>query len=137
MLDKVIADRVKTLKLVYTDKPQPDLLIALPNDNLNIDFEVSIETPEFTSLCPLNLSQPDYATIRIVYVPDEKVVELKSLKFYLASFRNVPIFHEQIPCGILVALDNLLRPKWLLVTGEFTIRGGIKTTVVATSGKVY
>lgn len=134
MIDKVIADRIKNLKLVYTDKPQPDLLVALPNQNLDVDHEVDIETSEFTSLCPLNLSQPDYATIRIVYVPDKLVVELKSLKFYLASFRSVPIFHEQIPCGILAALEGLLSPKWIQVTGEFTIRGGIKTTVVATSG---
>jgi 7-cyano-7-deazaguanine reductase len=135
MLDKVIADRVRNLKFTYTDKPQPDLLIALPNENLGIDHEVFIETSEFTSLCPLNLSQPDYAQIHIVYVPDELVVELKSLKFYLASFRQVPIFHEQVPCGILAALHGLLKPKWMQVTGNFTIRGGIKTTVVATSGR--
>ena len=134
-LDKELVNRVKTLKFNYTDSPQPGLLIAIPNDNPDVDYDVEFSTSEFTSLCPLNVSQPDYATIGIVYVPDKLRVELKSLKFYLASFRMVPIFHEQVPCTILNDLYAAIQPKWMRVTGDFTIRGGIHTQVVATTGE--
>lgn len=135
MIGKDLEYRIKNLKLEFKDTPQPNLLIALPNGNLGIDFEVEVSTPEFTSLCPLNLSQPDYASINITYIPDKLLVELKSLKFYLASFRMVPIFHEQIVPGILVALTSLLDPKWIKIVGYFTVRGGLTTTIGAESGK--
>jgi len=117
--------------LELTEEPQPDLLIQIPNQHQEVDYSVSIEAPEFTSLCPLNLSQPDFATISIEYDPREWLVELKSLKFYLTSFRQCPVFHEEVPSIILKALVSLLEPRYLTVTGKFTTRGGIDTSVTA------
>lgn len=130
-LDKELVDKVKNLKMEFRDTPQPELLIKIPNRDKDVEYEVEIVTGEFTSLCPLNLAQPDYATISIFYKPGDWTVELKSLKFYLASFRQVPIFHEQVPAVILKALANLLNPKKMEVFGQFTIRGGIQTAVRA------
>ena len=128
-LDKELVDKIKGLKLEFKDEPQPGLLIRIPNQETKFGYEVNIVTNEFTSLCPLNLAQPDYATIYIDYIPDRWCVELKSLKFYLVSFRQVPIFHEQVPAIILDALWNLLDPGWMKVEGHFTTRGGLLTTV--------
>ena len=130
-LDPELVHKVKELKLEFKDKPQAELLIRIPNTNHDINFEVETVTSEFTSLCPLNLYQPDYATISIKYKPDAWLVELKSLKFYTTSFRMCPIFHEEVPATILRDLVNLLQPKQIEITGYFTIRGGIKTTVRA------
>lgn len=131
MLDKDLIRRVKGLKLKMSDRPQPDLLIKIPNTNRSVDYDVHIESKEFTSLCPLSLSQPDYATIVVDYTPDEWLVELKSLKLLLVSFRQTPIFHEAVPSLILKYLVELLQPKELIVTGYFTVRGGLETTVTA------
>lgn len=137
-MDTVSQDIQKKIKELRVqeglNKPQPDLLIALPNSNPNIDYSVSISTAEFTSLCPLNLSQPDYATITINYKPNKLCVELKSLKFYLSSFRNIPVFHESVPATILEDLCNLLSPVGMVVRGDFTTRGGIDTVVIAKEG---
>jgi 7-cyano-7-deazaguanine reductase len=103
----------------------------MPNASPDIDYEVRISTDEFTSLCPLNLGQPDYATILIVYSPALKTVELKSLKMYLASFRQVAIFHELVPVTIMKALRDLLSPLDLQVIGDFSVRGGLNTTVIS------
>ena len=130
-LDKELVSRVKGLKLTFKEVPQPELLIRLPNRNPDVNYVVEIVTSEFTSLCPLNSSQPDYATIVIVYKPDEWLVELKSLKFYLCSFRMVPVFHEDVPATILSALVDLLTPKGIVISGRFTTRGGLDTVVVA------
>ena len=130
-LDKELVDRIKGLKLEFKDATQPELLIKILNRDNDIDYSVEIVTSEFTSLCPLNMAQPDYATIVIIYKPKSWTVELKSLKFYLASFRQVPIFHEQVPATILKALVDLLNPRSMEITGQFTIRGGISTTVSA------
>ncbi len=75
--------------------------------------------------------QPDSATMNISYSPKDLCVELKSLKYYLTSFRTVEIFHESVPAIILKALDQLLHPKWIVVEGLFAIRGGVVTTVTA------
>ncbi len=131
MLDKELIKRVKGLRLSMRDKPQPELLIRIPNTNQEVDYEVHIETKEFTSLCPLSLSQPDYATIVVDYTPGYFLVELKSLKFYLVSYRMSPVFHEMVPTQILVDLVDLLSPKEMTVKGIFTTRGGIDTTVRA------
>ena len=128
-LDRDLVARIKMLKLRYKEVPQPELLIGLPNRDKGVDYWVETKTSEFTSLCPLNMSQPDYAEVLITYRPNEWTVELKSLKFYLASFRQVPIFHEQVPTTIAKALVDLLKPKNLQVVGTFTVRGGITTTV--------
>lgn len=90
--------------------------------------------PEFTCLCPMT-GQPDFATIRIRYVPGELLVELKSLKLYLWSYRDEGAFHEDATNRIMDDFVAAARPRWIEVTGDFNVRGGIKTEVCATSGK--
>lgn len=124
--------KIKGLTMEYKDTPQPELLIPIPNPNPGVDYKLTITSPEFTSLCPLAPTQPDFATIKIEYYPNEKVVELKSLKFYLVSFRNVCIFHEAVVGKILQDLVDILQPHRMIVTGSFTVRGGITTIAQAT-----
>src|SRR5918995_1037844 len=94
------------------------------------DFEIAIDCPEFTSVCP-NTGLPDFGTIRITYVPDQRCVELKSLKYYLLDFRNKGIFYESVTNQILDDLVAALAPRRITVVGDFTPRGGIKTVVTA------
>lgn len=105
-------------------------LETFPNPRPGRDFEVSFETPEFTCLCPMT-GQPDFATIRIRYTPDARCVELKSLKLYLWSYRNEGAFHEAVTNRILDDLVEAIDPKWMLVEGDFLVRGGIHTVVKA------
>ncbi len=105
-------------------------LETFPNPNPERDYEIRFECPEFTCLCPMT-GQPDFATIRIVYTPDEKCVELKSLKLYLWSFRDEGAFHEAVTNRILDDLIAALKPRKCEVIGDFLIRGGIHTIVVA------
>ena len=105
-------------------------LETFPNPRPGRDFEISFETPEFTCLCPMT-GQPDFATIRIRYTPDAKCVELKSLKLYLWSYRNEGAFHEAVTNRILDDLVEALDPRWMLVEGDFLVRGGIHTVVKA------
>src|ERR1700722_16050265 len=88
------------------------------------EYIVELDCPEFTSLCPVT-GQPDFATIKIKYAPDGYLVESKSLKLYLGSFRNRGSFHEEIVCTIAKDLNGLLEPLWIEVQGLFTPRGGI------------
>ena len=92
------------------------------------DYEIRFDCPEFTCLCP-KTGQPDFAAIKISYVPDERCVELKSLKLYLWSFRDEGHFHEAVTNRIADDLLALLSPRRLSVVGEFYVRGGIKTEV--------
>jgi 7-cyano-7-deazaguanine reductase len=94
------------------------------------DYEIRFDCPEFTCLCPVT-GQPDFATIRIAYTPDEKCVELKSLKLYLWSFRNEGAFHEAVTNQILDDLVLAIAPRRARVEGDFLVRGGIHTVVVA------
>ncbi|MCJ7773371.1 MAG: preQ(1) synthase [Desulfobacterales bacterium] len=94
------------------------------------DIEICIEQPEFTSVCPMT-GLPDFGTITIKYSPKNKIIELKSLKFYLLQFRNVGIFYEHVVNRIMDNLVSVLEPKWLEVSGDFTARGGITTKVKA------
>ncbi len=98
------------------------------------DYEVAMALPEFTCLCPIT-GQPDFATIRIRYVPDQHLVELKSLKLYIWSYRDEGAFHEDVTNRILNDLVAAIRPRWAEVTGDFSVRGGIKTDVRAAYGK--
>jgi len=97
------------------------------------DIEIKIDQPEFTSLCPIS-GLPDFGCI-IRYVPKEKIVELKSLKYYLLQYRNVGIFYEHVVNQILDDLASVLKPKFAEVLGTFTSRGGITTTVRVEYGK--
>ncbi|MEK6375098.1 MAG: preQ(1) synthase [Acidobacteriota bacterium] len=103
-------------------------LETFPNPNPERDYEIAFEAPEFTCLCPMT-AQPDFATIRIRYVPDQKCVELKSLKLYLWSYRDEGAFHEAVTNRIADDLVAALAPRSLTVEGDFYVRGGIKTVV--------
>ena len=103
---------------------------TFPNPRPERDYEISFEAPEFTCLCPMT-GQPDFATIRIRYVPDALCVELKSLKYYLIEFRNKGIFYEAATNQILDDLVDALHPRRMRVVGDFSVRGGIKTIVTA------
>jgi len=105
------------------------------NPSQENDYIVNIEFPEFTCLCP-HSGYPDFATIRIKYMPDKYIVELKSLKLYLNSYRNRHITHEEATNKIYNDLKGILNPKFIEVTGEFNIRGGIKTTVKMSDHKL-
>lgn len=129
--------------------PKPNLIETFPNPYPDRDYEIHMDCPEFTSLCPLggiesdatDLEQlkggaPDFATIRITYYPGEHCVELKSLKLYLWSFRNDGIFYERAVNTILDDLTAKVKPKWMRVVGDFNVRGGIKSTITATYGSI-
>ena len=103
-------------------------LEAVPNPNPEIDYRIDLTCPEFTCLCPRS-GFPDFATIRISYVPDKSIVELKSLKLYLNRYRNEHVFHEAAANRILNDLVALVKPRWMRVVGDFTVRGNIKTII--------
>ncbi len=112
-------------------KTSPDKSLEhFQNPRPGRDYEVAIETPEFTCLCP-KTGQPDFARLSIRYVPGERCVELKSLKLYLWSFRDEGHFHEDVINRILDDLVRLLAPRRMTVEGAFLVRGGLSTTVVA------
>jgi 7-cyano-7-deazaguanine reductase len=116
-----------------TTRPSQQLEVV-PNPHPDRDYEVSLTIPEFTCICP-RTGQPDFATIRIRYVPDQLLVELKSVKLYMWSYRNEGAFHEDVTNRILNDLVTACRPRWMEVVGDFNVRGGIKTIVTATYGK--
>jgi 7-cyano-7-deazaguanine reductase len=106
------------------------VLEAWPNPHPGRDYIVHFEIPEFTCLCPRS-GFPDFATIVIGYVPDARIVELKSLKLYINRFRDRAVSHEAVTNEILDDLVRLLEPRWMRVVAEFNIRGNIKTTIFA------
>ena len=97
-------------------------------------YLIAMECPEFTCLCPMT-GQPDFATIRLRYVPAERCVELKSLKLYLWSYRDEGAFHEAVTNKICDDLVAALAPRWIEVTGDFQVRGGIHTAVIVRHGE--
>ena len=105
-------------------------LETFPNPRPGRDYEITIDCPEFTSVCP-KTGLPDFGTIRITYTPDATCVELKSLKYYMVEFRNRGIFYESVTNQILDDLVELLQPRRMTVVGDFSVRGGIKTVVTA------
>jgi 7-cyano-7-deazaguanine reductase len=110
-------------------RPSPELE-TFPNPNPGRNYEIRMETPEFTCVCPMT-GQPDFATIRIIYVPGELCLELKSVKLYLWSYRDQGAFHEAVTNRILDDLVAACRPRRMTVEGDFNVRGGIYTTVTA------
>ena len=109
-------------------------LETFPNPNPARPYEIAMECPEFTCLCPMT-GQPDFATIKLRYVPDARCVELKSLKLYLWSYRNEGAFHEAVTNKICDDLVAALSPRFLEVTGDFSVRGGIHTAVTVRHGE--
>jgi 7-cyano-7-deazaguanine reductase len=104
-------------------------LETFPNHSQR-DYTVTLSTEEFTCVCPMT-GQPDFAKIKIQYIPNKKIVESKSLKLYLWSFRNEGVFHEHVTNIILDDLVAALAPRWCKVTAQFAVRGGIAITVDA------
>ena len=111
-----------------SSSPSKDV-IAIDNPHPERDYEIRCETPELTCICPVT-GQPDFATVVITYVPDQKIVELKSLKLYVTSFRDTGAFHEAVTNQILDDLVALLLPRFLRLTAAFNVRGGIYTSVI-------
>jgi 7-cyano-7-deazaguanine reductase len=108
--------------------PSYEQLETFPNPSPGRDYAIEIVCPEFTSVCP-KTGQPDFGTITYTYTPDEKCVELKSLKLYLQRFRNQGIYYEAVVNRLLDDLIKACRPRRAKVVGAFTPRGGISTTV--------
>jgi 7-cyano-7-deazaguanine reductase len=104
-------------------------LETFPNPYPNRDYTIHMRVPEFTCLCP-KTGQPDFATILIDFVPDQLCVELKSLKMYMWSFREEGGFHEAVTNGILDDIVTAISPRFIRVTGEWNVRGGVYTNVV-------
>lgn len=109
-------------------KPSRTILETFPNRNKKRDFWITLDCPEFTSLCPVT-GQPDFASIEIRYIADELCVETKSLKFYLASFRSTPSFGEDVVNRTLDDLVTVLKPRAMEIEAHFAPRGGISLTV--------
>ena len=105
-------------------------LETFPNHNDKRDYVITLQTEEFTCVCP-KTGQPDFAKIKIQYIPDKKIIESKSLKLYLWSFRNEGVFHEHVTNIMLDDLVAALQPRWCKVSTEFAVRGGIGITVDA------
>ncbi len=114
---RMVAGRSKELETFANPRPERD-------------YEINLECPEFTCVCP-RTGQPDFATIRIQYVPDSLCIELKSLKLYLWSYRDEGAFHEDVTNRILDDLVQACRPRSMSVVGDFNVRGGIHTVVTA------
>ncbi|HTR44913.1 MAG TPA: preQ(1) synthase [Thermodesulfovibrionales bacterium] len=108
---------IRKIKLELWDNPSPER-----------DYDIAITFPEFTCLCPRS-GYPDFATIGVTYVPDRKIVELRALKLYLNSFRDVHISHEEVTNKIFAELQKRLKPRFLEVTGDFNPRGNVKTVI--------
>ena len=109
------------------DSVRPDILETFDYEYPDRDVNLDISTDEFTCVCPKS-GLPDFATIKISYLPDKKCVELRSLKFYLMSYRHVGIFHEHVVNRILGDFVETVEPKRVTVFGDFKIRGGLHTT---------
>ena len=127
--------------------PKPELLETFPNPYPGRNYEIHMTCPEFTSLCPmggiesdaselelLKGGAPDFATIAVTYIPDQSCVELKSLKLYFWSFRNDGIFYERVVNRILDDLAFKVSPRYMRVSGDFNVRGGIKSVITAEVG---
>jgi 7-cyano-7-deazaguanine reductase len=111
-------------------------LAAVPNQYPDRDTEVSITLPEFTCLCPIT-GYPDFATLRVNYIPDRSIVELKSLKLYINRYRDQSHFHEAVTNKILDDLVACVHPRWMEVIGDFNPRGNVKTVVRTEHNAAY
>jgi len=113
----------------YGEKAVKEAVLEVWNNpNPGRDYEINISFPEFTCLCPRS-GYPDFATIKISYIPGKRIVELKSLKLYLNTFRDVHISHEAVTNQIYLDLEKKLKPRFMEVIGDFNPRGNVKTVV--------
>jgi 7-cyano-7-deazaguanine reductase len=120
----------KSIPFEGPEKIDADILETFDYEYAGKDAEIEIETDEFTSVCPYS-GLPDFGSITIVYVPKKKCIELRSFKYYLLSYRNVGIFYEHLVNRVLDDLVACVKPKRMTVIGDFTHRGGIRTSVRA------
>ncbi|MGZ3596039.1 MAG: preQ(1) synthase [Syntrophales bacterium] len=118
------------LTLLRRDAKPTKKLETFPNHHPNRDYVVTLKTEEFTCVCPAT-GQPDFARLIIQYIPDKRIVESKSLKLYLWSYRDEGVFHEHVANVILDDLVSALKPRWCKVTADFAVRGGISITIDA------
>jgi len=124
--EKTISYKIERPEIVKTD-----LLVPIDYQyQSRRDIDIVIRQPEYTSVCPMT-GLPDVGCITITYRPDKKIIELKSLKYYLLQYRNVGIFYEHVVNRMLDDLVKVLKPKFMEITGDFTARGGITTRVTA------
>jgi 7-cyano-7-deazaguanine reductase len=122
------------LTLLGRDAKPGKRLETFPNHDPERDYIVRLETDEFTCVCPAT-GQPDFASLTVEYIPDQKILESKSFKLYLWSYRNEGVFHEHVTNKILEDLVAALEPRWCRVRGAFKVRGGIAITVEAEHGR--
>jgi len=115
-----------------SNKPNKNDLEIVPNEYMEKDYEINVSIPEFNCICP-RTGLPDFATIKINYIPNKHIVELKSLKLYIVKFRDMGIFHESATNKIFNDFKNACTPKKIEVIGEFSARGGISTIVKVAS----
>jgi 7-cyano-7-deazaguanine reductase len=113
-----------------TSAPLPSLLETFQNPKPDRDYLIRIRIPEFTCLCP-KTGQPDFATLRLAYVPDHQCLELKALKLYIWSYRETGAYHEDITNRILDDVVAAIRPRFARIEARFNVRGGLYTTVIA------
>ena len=130
---KKMKGKEKKTKLGYNDRhARSGITAPLPNmetfPNQYKGYEITIEIPEYTAICPKS-KLPDFGTITVRYMPDKACLELKSLKMYIHAYRNLGIFYENAVNRILHDVVNACRPVWAVVTGEFTARGGLRSTI--------
>lgn len=134
LTDEERAEAAQSQGRAGTDDPElrkaAEALVTFPNAYPTRDYVVTIDAPEFTAICPMT-GQPDFGQMEIEYVPDQRVLELKSLKLYLGAYRDVGIFHETVTNTILEDLKAALEPRRISITGRYNARGGIVTTVRA------
>ena len=137
MNDKTIYDKLTQLggETVQPQSPEEATLESVPNPQQDVNYVTRFTAPEFTSLCPIT-GQPDFAHLVIDYVPDQKLVESKSLKLFLAAFRNHGAFHEDCTVSIARRLINELQPRWLRIGGYWYPRGGIPIDVFFQHGEL-
>ena len=121
--------------MLYGEKEIKDAVLEIwDNPNPERDYDINISFSEFTCLCPRS-GYPDFATIRLTYVPDRKVVELKSYKLYLNSFRDIKISHEAVVNRIYSDIEKVLEPRSMEVVADFNPRGNVKTVITVSSNK--
>jgi len=125
---------MKKFDPIKTDPNKTSLLETFDNSFPDRNYLIVHRANEFTSVCP-KTGQPDFGLITISYIAKKKCIELRSLKYYLQSFRNEGIFYENVINRMLDDLTGLLKPKWMEVVGEFTVRGGLQSVVTSTFGK--
>jgi 7-cyano-7-deazaguanine reductase len=123
-------DNSRNITLLGSSDKEFQGLDSFPNRNPERDYTVTLTTDEFTCVCP-KTGQPDFASITISYIPDEKIVESKSLKLYFRTFRNRGIFHEHAANIILDDIVEAIRPRWCNVVADFGVRGGIAISIDA------